>query len=150
MSRRIAPHVLGVLGLLFALAANAQTVQAPYSSNYTLVSLGPGLGALTFLNPSTLLITGGEGSNTISAVPVTRGANGHVTALGTAVTYADGMAFLDAGLAFGPGGVLFARTWTQTLYELKPGSTSPDLTVNLVTYGYQVNRQIRSEEHTSE
>ena len=111
-------------------------MQAPYSSNYRLVSLGPGLGALTFLNPSTLLITGGEGSNTISAVPVTRGANGHVTALGTAVTYADGMAFLDAGLAFGPGGVLFARTWTQTLYELKPGSTSPDLTVNLVTYGY--------------
>ena len=94
------------------------------------------MGALTFLNPSTLLITGGEGSSTISAVPATRGANGHVTALGTAVFYAGGMSDLDAGLAFGPGGVLFARSIYYDLYEFKPGSTSPDLTANLTTYGY--------------
>ena len=125
MFRKIPPHVLGVLSILFAQAADGQTVQAPYSSNYTLVSLGPGLGALTFLNPSTLLITGGEGSSTISAVPVTRGASGHITALGTAVFYAGGMSELDAGLAFGPGGVLFARTTHRSYTSLSPEAPAP-------------------------
>ncbi len=114
-------------------------VQSPYSSNYTLVSLGTSAnpGALAFLNPSTLLTTLGEGSNTIYSVPVTRGTNGHITGLGTPVMFAGSAPGLDAGLAFGPGGVLFARTYSSVLYEFKPGSTSPDLTVDLTAFdGY--------------
>ena len=87
-------------------------------------------GALAFLNPSTLLTTLGEGSGTIYAAPVTRGANGHVTGLGTPVFFAGSASRLDAGLAFGPGGVLFAISYEDVLYEFKPGSTSPDLSVS--------------------
>ena len=95
------------------------------------------VGALAFRNPSTLLITEGEGSSTIYAAPVTRAANGHVTGLGTPVVFASGASGLDAGLAFGPGGVLFARSYSSVLYEFKPGSTSPDSSVNLTTFdGY--------------
>jgi hypothetical protein len=112
-------------------------LQPPYSSSYTLVSLGPGgqegFGAITFLNPSTLLLGNGEGGF-IYSIPVTRGSNGHVTSLGTATLYASVQ--VDAGLEIGPGGVLFARAeGSSTLYEFLPGSMSPNLTVNLTTYG---------------
>src|SRR5580700_3314467 len=119
MFRKSLPYVLGALGLLFAVAADGQTVQPPYSSSYTLVSLGPvpGLdyGALTFLDTSTLLYTScneGCGNSVIYSVPVTRGSNGHVTGFGTSAVYAMDTN-QDAGLAFGPGGVLFARSYTN-------------------------------------
>ncbi len=140
MLRKIALITLALAGIQAAWCQ--PTVQPPYSSNYTVVSLGglPGsllVGALAFRNPSTLLITEGEGSSTIYAAPVTRAANGHVTGLGTPVVFASGASGLDAGLAFGPGGVLFARSYSSVLYEFKPGSTSPDSSVNLTTFdGY--------------
>lgn len=67
------PYVLEVLGLLFGLvAADGQTIQPPYSSSYTLVSLGgcppAGYCALAFLNPSTLMIGAGENGQ-ISSFP---------------------------------------------------------------------------------
>lgn len=69
---------------------------------------------------------------------MTRGPSGHVTGFGTAVLYSTST--IDAGLAFGPGGVLFAKAGgLATLYEFKPGSNSPDLTVDLTTFGYPSN-----------
>lgn len=113
-----------------------------YSSNYNIVSLGSptgssgpaaGCGALAFLGPSTLLMSACEGE-AIYQVPVTRGGNGHVSGLGTAISYASGQ--IDAGLAFGPGGVLFAReSSSSTLLEYEPGSASANLAINLTTYG---------------
>jgi hypothetical protein len=102
---------------------------------------GLSYGALTFLDTSTLLYTSCNeqcGNSVIYTVPVTRGAHGHVTGLGTPVQYATAGrdAGLDAGLALGPGGVLFARNDSDVLYEFKPGSTGYDLTVDLTTYGY--------------
>lgn len=45
--------------------------------------------------------------------------------------------YLDSGLAYGPGGVLFANDYVyNTIYEFKPGSATPDLTVDLTALGY--------------
>src|SRR5579871_6036378 len=128
---------LCVLVLASALAVNGQpAMQAPYSSSYTLVSIGltgaSGGAALTFFNPSTILISGGEGTPTIYQLPVTRGTNGHITSVGTRVAYATAGPDLDAGLAYGPGGDLFARGYEGTLYEFKPGSITPDLTTAVI------------------
>jgi len=59
--------------------------------------------------------------------------------LGTPASYAGTSISVDAGLAFGPGGVLFAGNYDDMLLEFKPGSTSPDLIVNLSDYGYPSN-----------
>jgi hypothetical protein len=135
--------ILAALALTSIPVVWCQSVQSPYSSNYALVSLGPVpsfgnyYGSLTFLNASALLLTDGVegGSVPIYQLPVNRGPDGHITSLGTPVHYASA-AFLDAGLAFGPGGILFARNTNSVLYEFKPGSTSPDLSVDLTTFGY--------------
>lgn len=80
------------------------------------------------------MIGAGEGGQ-IYQLPVTRGASGHVTGFGTTVLYST--SGVDAGLAFGPGGVLFAKAGgASSLYEFKPGSNSPDLTVDLTAFGY--------------
>jgi hypothetical protein len=119
-------------------------IQAPYSSSYTLVSLGvvapalPQYGPTAFLNASTLLLAAcieGCTNGIIYTLPVTRAANGHITVLGAPVQYATA-SNIDAGLELGPGSVLFARTYTELLYEYKPGSTSPDVTVDLISFGY--------------
>ncbi|MGA3044768.1 MAG: Ig-like domain-containing protein, partial [Bryobacteraceae bacterium] len=123
-----------------------QSIQPPYSSSYTLVWLGPisqfvpSYGSLAFQNTATLLVTDPveNADATIYKVPVSRGSDGHINGLGTPVAYAAATS-LDAGLAYGPGDVLFANSAYQTLYEFKPGSTSPDLTVDLTNYGYPVN-----------
>jgi hypothetical protein len=129
---------LSVGGVLYG-----QTIQPPYSSSYTLVTLGnlpavPGpYGGITFLNPSTLLLgSDSEGSGgAIYSIPVTRNSSGHITGFGTPKLYASAP-YIDGGLAFGPGGVLFATTYTtNNLLEFKPGSTSPDLTIPLGPFG---------------
>lgn len=78
---------LVALALAGSLAVHGQTIQPPYSSNYTLVSLGPVAiptyyGSLTFQGAATLLITSAvEGSSVIYAMPVIRGISGHITGL---------------------------------------------------------------------
>src|SRR5690606_29945862 len=57
--------------------------------------------------------------------PVTQRITGFA---GSATFYADAP-YLDGGLAFGPGGVLFYATYEGGVVgQIKPGSTSPDKT----------------------
>jgi hypothetical protein len=135
--------LLILLALSAGRAVRGQTIAPPYSSSYTLVTLGnlPAVpspyGGLTFLNPSTLLLGGdSEGTNgAIYSIPVIRNSSGHITGFGTPKLYASAPD-IDGGLAFGPGGVLFATAYpANNLLEFKPGSTSPDLTIALGPFG---------------
>lgn len=130
--------LLVVLALSAGGAIFGQSLQPPYSTSYTLVTLGtvPSVpadyGAIAFLNPSTLLLTGAsEGTSAaIYALPIVRAANGHITGFGTATLYASAPE-LDGGLAFGPGGDLFGIGWNETFLEFLPGATSPSATIDL-------------------
>jgi len=122
----------------------AQSLGAPYSSNYTLTDLGsvsgvPTLyGGITFLNNNTILL-GGSANNSGGAIyeeTVVRNITGQITGFsGTATLFATAP-FIDGGLSYGPGGDLFATGYpNNTLLEYKPGSTSPDKTITLTGSG---------------
>jgi hypothetical protein len=121
----------------------SQAIIAPsYAGSYAATSLGSisGVstlyGGLTFEagNPNTLLIGGSANTSggTIYSVEVTRGAGNHITGfVGTASIFATSP-YIDGGLSYGPGGVLFATGYpNNTIMEYKPGSTSPDQTIAL-------------------
>ncbi|MEJ0018935.1 MAG: PEP-CTERM sorting domain-containing protein [Acetobacteraceae bacterium] len=134
----------GAAGLVSAPALAAPcsgvTFGAGFAGSYTCETLGsvdgvaPSYGGLTFLNNSTLLIGGAANGagGTINAVGVVRGAGNHITGFaGSATLYATAP-YIDGGLSFGPGGVLFFTGYSNnTLGQIKPGSTSPDKTVSL-------------------
>jgi hypothetical protein len=139
--RRILRFALLVIAC--SLAAEAQpAIQSPYVSSYKLVTVGKApyeIGALAFLNGTTLLIgdcAEGCSNGVIYKMTTIRGKDGHIKGFRKPVSYATGAEGLDAGLAFGPGGVLFARSYTNEIYEFKPGSHKPNLSANLTTYGY--------------
>ena len=125
-----------------SIAAQAASISAPFSSDYTLVSLaGPAVtapyGGIAFLNDNTLLIGGAanNGSGVIDEVPVTRDVNGNINGFGS-VTQFSTAPNIDGGLAFGPGGDLFYTAYPiNTLGEIKPGSTSPDDLIPLTSVG---------------
>jgi hypothetical protein len=123
--------------------ASAQTLAPPFAGDYSIVDLGAplgvpaNLGGITFLDANTLLIGGSAngGSGSVYTIGVTRDAvTGSITAFaGTSTLYA-ATPQIDGGLAFGPGGVLFFTGYpTNTLGQLKPGSNSPDKTIDLNT-----------------
>jgi hypothetical protein len=143
--------VLAMSLVLFAApSANAGPVIAsPFSSDYTLVDLGalPGIpspyGGLTLEagNPNVLLIGGNANTSrgAIYAIPVTRDVHGNINGFGAATLFASAP-YIDGGLAYGPGGVLFYTTFdTNTIGEIKPGSTSPDKIVPLAPLGVDPN-----------
>ncbi len=113
---------------------------AAFTSSYTCNDLGqpagvPGaLGGITFLDNDTVLVGGAANGSTgaIYAIDVVRGAGNHITGFsGTSSIYATAP-FIDGGLAFGPGGVLFATGYpNNTLLQYKPGSTTPDKIIDL-------------------
>jgi hypothetical protein len=128
-----------IAGLLFSAMAYATSLGAPFNANYTLVDLGsvPGVltnyGGIAFLNNNTLLLGGSANTSTgaIYAVPVTRDSNGNITGFGTVSLFATAP-YIDGGLAFGPGGDLFFTEFpNNAIGEIKPGDSSPDLTVAL-------------------
>lgn len=123
---------------IFLLGASAQaaTISAPFSSDYTLLSLGsvPGVtsnyGGIAFLNNNTLLLGGAaNGANgVIDEVAVTRDGLGNINGFG-AVTQLSTGPYIDGGLAFGPGGDLFFTEYpVNQIGEILPGGTSPALT----------------------
>jgi len=138
------------LALVAASLAAAQTVEAPYDTDYVLVDLGPvpGLpppnGGLTFLSgdPDTLLV-GGEANGSTAAVysvALTRDMSGHVSGFaGMATPFADA-AWIDGGLAYGPGGVLFYTRWPNTeLGQIGAMSTTTDRVVDLAPLGVSMS-----------
>ncbi|MCK5943266.1 MAG: hypothetical protein KAI24_14900 [Planctomycetes bacterium] len=131
--------------LLAAVPCAAQTIVAPFDVDYSYVDLGSisgvpaNLGGLTFLanDPNTLLIGGAANgpSGAIYSVPVTRDAQGHITALGAGTLFAT-CPDIDGGLTYGPGGVLFSTGYSSnTLLQHLPNSTAPDLVTTLTTFG---------------
>lgn len=129
--------------------SSAQVLTPEFAASYSIADLGspPGvptnLGGLTFKpgDPDTLYIGGAANSlsSKVYAVPVTRGGDGHITALGTGVEFCGAYgvgAGLDGGLEFGPGGVLFYVTYSDSyLGQVKPGSTTPDRLIALSPLG---------------
>jgi len=137
----VAVVVFAVVTLL-PVVVMAFTINSPYATSYTGVDLGAVLGVaspyggltLKAGDPSTLLIGGGAnaGGGTIYSIGVTRGAGNHITGFsGTATIFATAP-YIDGGLQYGPGGVLFFTGYpTNQIGEIKPGSTTPDKTVAL-------------------
>lgn len=135
-------HLLAAVGAITAPIA-AQTISPPFDTDYSYVDLGSitgvpsNLGGLTFLDNNTLLIGGAANTTNgaIYSVPLTRDAQGFITAFGTATLYAT-CPNIDGGLTFGPGGVLFSTGYNNnTLLQHLPGSTTPDLITSLTTFG---------------
>lgn len=139
-------------GLSFTLVAlctsgssSAQSLGADFVNDYALGSplvppVATEYGGMTFKagDPSKLLIVG-ESETPLAAiyeVDVTRDAQGHVIGLaGTASVHANAPN-ADAGLRYGPGGVLFYTTYpSNMLGQIKPGSTSPDRLIDLTALG---------------
>ena len=133
-------------------AEAAPTLAAPYGPlSYSISNLNsvPGVpgpyGGLTLEqgDPNTLLIGGNanNGAGAIYSIGLTRDASGHISGFsGTATPFASAP-FIDGGLAYGPGGVLFYTAYSDNaasnnrVGEIKPGSTSPDKVVDLTPLG---------------
>lgn len=121
-------------------------LEFPWCGPYSLAELGraPGVptnnAGLLFKadDPNTLFISanGIQAGGAIYTVRVVRGADGHVTGFsGTATKYAD-VPFIDGGLVYGPGGVMFTARWpVQEVVQLRPGSTNMDKRIPLTPLG---------------
>lgn len=135
MRARIAVPTLLAIVLLVPLA-KADTIAPGFSGSYSLTNVGtPGnvpvfFGALTFMagNPNQLLI-GGDANDVggaIYQVGVTRDITGHINGFSGPATLFATAPYIDGGLTYGPGGVLFYTGYpTDTLGEIKPGSSAP-------------------------
>jgi hypothetical protein len=107
---------------------------------YTCSTLGlppgvtPNLGGITFLDDNNLLVGGhaNQSNGVIDEIGVVRGVGNHITGFSGVATQFSTAPQIDGGLSFGPGNVLFFTGFpSNTLGEIKSGSTSPDKTVNL-------------------
>jgi hypothetical protein len=136
-SRSLAPN--GTFPLI------VPTIDPFYAGSYSAVDLGlvptrivADIGALTFKDANTLLVDVNtyQATAEIDAVTVTRGTGGHITGFsGTGTLFANAP-YIDGGLQYGPGGVLFYTAFgPNQLVQFKPGSTSPDLYTDLTPLG---------------
>ena len=144
---RSATVLVSALALaLTSAAVSAQTLQAPFDAEYSVVDLGSVMGVPTnyggltikFDDPSTLLIGGSANNATgkLYAITVVRDGSGHITGFsGTASLYADA-ANNDGGVAYGPGNLLFLTRYPlNQMGQTKPGSSATDKIVNLTALG---------------
>lgn len=134
--------IVGLSGLI-----EAQTIDPYYAGRYTSVTLGavPGVPlyygglCLKYDDPNTLLIAGNacDGNASAYSVGVTRDSSGHITGFrGSAQPYSE-EPYIDGGLTFGPGNVLFApRYFSDNLMETKVGSKRPDRIISLSPLGF--------------
>jgi hypothetical protein len=97
-------------------------------------------GGLTLLagDPNTLLIGGTANApgGAIYSVALTRDSGGHITGFAGAATFYASAPYIDGGLAYGPGGVLFyTRFNVHQLGQIKPGSSVTDRVDNITGFG---------------
>ncbi len=141
LSALSAPLAIGAGLLNFCGVARAQTLSAPYASNYSVGFNGsisgvtsPTGGLLFERNdPNTLLLMGSSANSagTLYSVPVIRGAGNHITGFGAAVLFATAPNN-DGGLVYAPNGdLLFAILSSNQVGEIKPSSASPDKIASL-------------------
>jgi hypothetical protein len=129
-------------------AALAQTLEAPYDAEYTLLDLGPiaGLpipnGGLTFMHddPNTIVIGGGANfeDGMLYTVRVTRDAEQHITGFASsAVPWAEAP-YNDGGVVFGPENVLFlSRFPNNELGQIPPQESTATKIVALDSMGVE-------------
>ena len=121
-------------------------IEPPFTADYTCVDLGTlpaipspwGGFAMKADEPSTLLITGSARSleGRLYAVPIGRDVDCHVSGFTGASADIAEAPFNEAGVAYGPGGVLFlAQAGFNQLGQLKSGSTITDKTIDLNALG---------------
>lgn len=127
-------------------ALSAQTIQPPFAGIYGFTDLGsvPGVptnyGGVTFKanDPNTLLIGGSANgpAGSIYEIGVVRDGTGRITGFQGTATLFSTAPYIDGGLAYGPGGVLFFTGYpTNELGQIKAGSTSPDRVISLSPLG---------------
>ena len=138
---------VSILAVFFGSAAltRAQTIAPAFAADYSFVDLGsapgvpPAYGGLTLLNgaPNTLLLGGlANGTGGIYSIGVTRDVAGHINGFSGTASLFSAAPNIDGGLAYGPGGVLFATGYsTNQLMQIKPGSASPDRVIDLTAAG---------------
>lgn len=126
--------------------ATADSIAPGFAGSYTLTDLGTPNGVPEFFggvafvpgNPNQLLL-GGDANDiggAIYLVGLTRDSTGHINGFSGPATVFASAPYIDGTIMFAPGGVLlFTGFPTNTLGELKPGSTTPDKTVDLTAAG---------------
>lgn len=137
----------------------AQGIAPYYAGSYSFNDLGapPGVPisatAMTFKlgDPDTLLIAGNANRSNaaIYSLSVIRDAQNHITSFSGSATFfanaygsdgPNGELFnngIDAGLAYGPNGVLFYTSYNDhSIAQIKPGSINPDKFILLQPLGY--------------
>jgi hypothetical protein len=134
-----------LLILLFgaAIVQAAPVIDPAFALNYTIANLGTApnvpfsYGGLTFLNSNTLLIAGSANAAgaKVYAMDLVRDGSGHITGF-TNTTFFSNAPNIDGGVVVGPGGDIFYTTFpTNTVGQIKPGSTSPDRVIDLTGLG---------------
>lgn len=124
----------------------AQTIAPAFATDYSFVDLGSAAGVpanyggltLKSGDPNTLLLGGAAngGNAAVYAIGVVRDSNNHIIAFSGSATIFSTAPNIDGGLACGPGGVLFYTAYPiNQLGEIKPGSTTPDKTIDLNALG---------------
>jgi hypothetical protein len=131
---------------VFSVVARGQAYLGPdFLADYSFYDVGtpaiPGsITGITFESGNTnALLIGGYGYSsfgTIWQVPIVRDAGGHVASYAGGNVQVATAPYIDGGLTYGPGGVLFHTGWgPNTLGQLEAGSTAPDRTDVLTGYG---------------
>lgn len=128
--------------------ARAQIVRPPFDASYHLRDLGSvvdlpfSYGGMVFLagDPDTLLIGGAANADAAAlySVGVVRGAGGHIVGFSGPAVFHSEAAFIDGGVTYGPGGVLFLSRYHNVanmaeIGQQKPGSAATDKVVDLST-----------------
>lgn len=140
--------VLSVAGAMMGGAALGQTIDPFFSEAYTFRNLGsvPGVpllygGLCTLSGDANTLLIGGAAntpSGALYAIGLVRDAEQHIVGFaGEAIVYC-ASAYNDGGLAYGPGGVLFASRWpVNELGQILPGSTETNKVIVLTPWGVE-------------
>jgi len=137
--------------LAAATRVHAQTIDPFFAAHYSFTDLGsvPGVppfyGGINFALTSggtfdyDTLIIGGSANDVPGAlysVGVVRDASHHIVGFGGAASFYAEAAFIDAGLTYGPGNVLFLSRWpVDEIGQQKPGSAATDKVVDMSTVG---------------
>ncbi len=149
LHRSLALFSTALMAAVAAQSALAQTLAPAFSADYSVFDLGtiagvPGpFGGLTFKagDPNVLLLGGAanDGGGAIYEVGLVRDIDNHITGFSGSPTLFSTAPFIDGGLQYGPGGVLFFTGFpNNTLGQIKPGSSVPDRTDILAGVGPSV------------
>lgn len=142
----LAGAVVGLIAAATGRLDAAPMLASEFSPYYSMANLGnptgvPGLlGGLTLKagDPNVLLVGGNANvaSGAIYQIGITRDASGHINGFSGPATLFASAGFIDGGLVYGPGGVLFYSGFpNNTIGQIKPGSSAPDKIIDLTPLG---------------